>query len=73
MDFMFVAHQNSYVETQTWRTDLQLPRQRGGSGMDGEIGVHRCKLLPLEWMGNEVLLHSMGNYIQSPGIDHHGR
>ena len=27
----------------------------GGSGMDGESGVSRCKLLRLEWMSNEIL------------------
>ena len=35
----------------------------GGSGMDGESGVNRCKLLHLEWISNEILLHSTGNYI----------
>ena len=35
----------------------------GGSGMDWEFGVNRCKLLPLEWISNEILLHSTGNYI----------
>ena len=34
----------------------------GGSGMDWEFGVNRCKLLPLEWIGNEILLYSPGNY-----------
>ena len=33
--------------------------QGGGSGMDGEFGVHRCKLFHLEWISNEVLLHRM--------------
>ena len=46
---------------------------RGGSGMDWESGVSRCKLLDLEWVSNEVLLHSIGNYIQSLGTDHDGR
>ena len=41
----------------------------GGSGMDWEFGVSRCQLLHLEWISNEVLLYSTGNYIQSPGID----
>ena len=41
-----------------------------GSGMDGEFGVVRCKLLHLEWMSNETLLYSTGNYIQSLGIEH---
>ena len=44
----------------------------GGSGMDGEFGVSRCKLLHLEWISNEVLLYSTGNYIQSLGIEHNG-
>ena len=42
----------------------------GESGMDWEFGVSRCKLFHLEWISNEVLLYSTGNYIQSLGIDH---
>ncbi len=34
----------------------------GGSGMDWEYGVNRCKLLHLEWISNEILLYSTGNY-----------
>ena len=45
----------------------------GGSGMDGEFGFGRCKLLHLEWISYEVLLYSTGNYIQSLGIDQNGR
>ena len=39
--------------------------QEGGgrSGMNLEFGVSRCKLLQLEWMSNEILLYSPGNYI----------
>ena len=36
---------------------------RGGSGMNWESGVSRCKLLYLEWISNEMLLYSTGNYI----------
>ena len=36
----------------------------GGSGMDWESGVNRCKQLHLEWISNEALLNSTGNYIQ---------
>ena len=43
-----------------------------GSGMDGEFGADRYKLLHLEWIRREVLLYSTGNYIQSLGIDHDG-
>ena len=45
----------------TWRIDLWLPRGGGGRGMDGELGVNRCRQLPLEWIGNEILLCSPGN------------
>jgi len=41
--------------------------------MDGEFGAGRCKLLHLEWISNEILLYSTGNYIQSFGIEHDGR
>ena len=39
--------------------------ERGGSGVDWELGVNRCKLLPLEWISNEILLYSTGNYVWS--------
>ena len=35
----------------------------GGSGMDWESGVSRCKPLHLEWISNEILAYSTGNYI----------
>ena len=38
-----------------------------------EFTVARCKLLHLEWLSNEVLLYSKGNYIQCLGIEHDGR
>ena len=41
--------------------------------MHWEFGVSRCKLSHLEWISNEVLLYSTGNYIQSLGIDHDER
>ena len=49
-------------------------QERGrGSGMDWKFGVNRCELLPLEWINNEVLLCSTGNYIQSLVMEHDGR
>ena len=41
--------------------------------MDWEFEVNRCKLLHLESISKEVLLHSTGNYSQSLGTDHDGR
>ena len=46
--------------------------ERGGSRMDLEFGVAKCKLY-LEWISNELLLYSTGSYVQSLGIEHNGR
>ena len=35
----------------------------GGSGKDRELGVNRCRLLPLERISNEILLCSTGNSV----------
>ena len=45
----------------------------GGRGMGWEFGISRCNLLHLEWINNKVLLYSIGNYIQYPGINHNGK
>ena len=42
---------------------LVVAKEKGGSGVDWELGVKRCKLLPLEWISNEILLYSTENYI----------
>ena len=44
---------------------LVVVKREGASGMDKEFGVSRCKVLHVEWISNEVLLYSIGNYIQS--------
>ena len=41
--------------------------------MNREFGVSRCKLLHLQWIRNEVLLYSTGNYVQFLGIELDGR
>ena len=53
------------------RTDLRLPRPRGGR-MEWELGVSRCQLLYRKWI-NKALLYSIGNYIQYPVINHDGK
>ena len=51
------------TDPQTERTNLWVPRGRGqGVGWTGR--------LHLEWISNEVLLHSTGNCIQSLGLEH---
>ena len=44
-----------------------------GRGVDGEFGISRCKLLYIEWINNMVLLDNIGNYMQYPVINHHGK
>ena len=43
---------------------------RGGSGMDGALRVNRCRRLPLEWISNEILQCSTGNYVWSLMMEH---
>ena len=43
---------------------LVAAKGEGGRQVDSEPGVSRCKLLPREWMGSKVLLHSAGSYVQ---------
>ena len=50
--------------------------ERGGRRVDGEFGVSRCKLLPLEQISNVsnvVLLYSTRHYIQSLVTEHDKR
>ena len=44
----------------------------GWSGVDWESGVSRYEPLHLEWISNEILLYSTGNFIQSLVIKHDG-
>ena len=44
----------------------------GMNGMNGEFEIDSCNLLHLEWISNEILLYSIGNSIQSLGIEHDG-
>ena len=34
-----------------------------GSGMEWELGVNRCRWLPLEWISSEILLYSIGKCV----------
>ena len=37
--------------------------EREGVGWIGELEVNGCRLLPLEWISNDILLSSPGNYV----------
>ena len=59
--------------SQTYRTDLWLPRMECGRGMDREFGVSGCELSDIVWLNNKILLYGTGNYIQHPVINHNGK
>ena len=60
-------HKGPYLQNRNRFTDtenrLVVPKgEEGGSGMDWEFGVSRCKLFHLEWIDNKVLLYNMELY-----------
>ena len=54
------------------RTDLRFRRGRGREQDGLGLGVSKCKLPHLEWMGNDILLQGTGNCVQSLGTEHDG-
>ena len=44
----------------------------GGGEMDWESGVNEGQQWHLEWISNEILLHSTGTYIQSLVMEQDG-
>ena len=60
-------------ENHRYREQICDDQEGSGKKWDGwRALVGRCKLLHLEWIINEVLLYSTGNYIQSLGIEYYG-
>ena len=73
-----MAHMNlSTKQKQTHRHRDQTcgcqGREGWGRRMDWEFGAGRCKLLYIDSVNEKVLLYSIENYIQSPGISHNGK
>ena len=58
---MNLSIEKKHMDLETY---LWLPSGRGRE-WDGGSGVNRCRLLPLEWISNEILLCSTGNYVWS--------
>ena len=69
--------QKNYLENRNRLRDIEnrfvVAKGEGGSGVDWEFGGGRCELLHFDWISNEVLLYSTGNYILYLGVDHGGR
>ena len=58
-----MAQMNLSTEKEIMDLGNRLVVAEGEGGMDGELGVDRCRLLLLEWISNEMLLCSTGNYV----------
>ena len=52
---------------------LVVAKGKGWGRGGWEFGTSRCKLLHIGWIDNKVLLYSIGNYSQYPGIHHNGK
>ena len=59
-----MAQMNLSTEKKIMDTENRLVVAKGrGSEMDWEFGVKRCKLLPLQWISNEILLYHWELYL----------
>ena len=63
----------STKQKQSRRKELWLPRGRELGELEWEGRISRCKLFNTEGINQKVLLHSTGNYIQCPMMNHNGK
>ena len=68
---------DTYLQNISSLTDMEkrlvVDKEEGEGWMDWEYVVNKHKLLHLEWISNEVLLYTTGNYMQSLEIEHDRR
>ena len=67
---MKLSTEKKYMELGEQTCVCQGGGEGGGSGMNWEFGVNRYKLLPLEWISDEILMYSIGNYVQLLMMEH---
>ena len=67
-NWSFAVVKESLLKQTHRRREQTCGCQGGGRVGRAGLGVCRFELWHLEWMSNEVLLYSTGNYIQSLGI-----
>ena len=58
-----IWHKWTYLQNRLTDTENRLVVE---GRMDWELGISRCKLLYIEWIGQKVLLYRTGSYIQYP-------
>ena len=61
---------NLSTEKNIMHWENRLVVAKGGSGVDSELGVNRCKLLLMELISNEILQCSIENYVWSLMMEH---
>ena len=59
-----VKKQFTETDSQTLKTNLWLPKGKGGGGINQELGVNIHILLYIKSITNKDLLYSTGNYTQ---------
>ena len=56
-----------------WEFEIEIELKLNWNWIENwEFSISRCKLLYIGWI-KKVLLYSIGNYIQYPGINHDGK
>ena len=60
------------TDSQTQKTNLQLPKGKGRGGINQESGINRYTLFYIKQINNKVLQQSTGNYIQYFVITYNG-
>ena len=61
------------TDSQTWKTNLWLPKRKCQGGINQESGIHRYILLYIKQINNKDLLCSTGNYTQDLVITDNGK
>ena len=61
------------IDSQTQKTNLQLPKVKGEGGINQEFGINRYTLLYIKQVNNKDLLFSTGNYTQYLVINYNGK
>ena len=60
-------------DSQTQKTNLRLPKEKWGEGINYEFGISKYKLLYIEQVNNKDILYNTGNYTQYLVITYNGR
>ena len=66
------SHKTTHFQGRGHKPHLSWEKYQRSCGHDLKP-LQQCKLLYIEWINNEALPYSTGNYIQYPVINHNGK